>query len=222
MKILLVEDNLPLCENLTAMLEQEGYAVRACHDGIEAEYLMQNGSSDLVLLDRLLPGKDGLSVLRAVRANGVQTPVILLTALNDIGDKITGLDAGADDYIVKPFHMGELLARIRIWSRRTVPLEDPSEVRFRDLTLIPAGCVLRGPGGETILPKRLAELAGLLLKSTEKPLARQTIFNRIWGPDAQVNENILDTYLHLLRQRLEHVGSAVQIVNHRGVGYHLA
>ena len=102
MKILLVEDNLPLCENLTAMLEQEGYAVRSCHDGVEAEYLIMNSSSDLVLLDRLLPGKDGLSILRAIRANGIQTPVILLTALNEIGDKITGLDAGADDYIVKP------------------------------------------------------------------------------------------------------------------------
>lgn len=221
MKILLVEDNLPLCKNLTAMLEQEGYTVRACHDGIEAEYLMLNGCSDLVLLDRLLPGKDGLSVLCSVRASGVQTPVILLTALNDIGDKITGLDAGADDYVVKPFHMGELLARIHIWERRSVPLEDPYEIRFGDLTLLPASCLLRGPCGESVLPKRLAELAGLLLRSAEKPLARHTIFNRIWGPDARVNENVLDTYLHLLRQKLSGIGSAVQIINHRGVGYHL-
>ena len=95
-------------------------------------------------------------------------------------------------------------------------------MRFKDIALIPASCVLQGPCGETILPKRLAQLAELLLKSAEKPLARQTIFNRIWGPDAQVNENILDTYLHLLRQRLDNVGSTVQIINHRGVGYHLA
>lgn len=118
MKILLVEDNVSLCRNIASVLQNEGYTVVTCSNGNEAEFQMLNNSSDLILLDRMLPGKDGITLTREARAAGITVPILLLTALDTLGDKVTGLDAGADDYIVKPFAMEELLARLRIWSRR--------------------------------------------------------------------------------------------------------
>ena len=121
MKILLVEDHDALRHNIEAVLKSEGYTVVSCADGIDAEFQIVNNSSDLILLDRMLPGQDGLTITRKARAQGITTPILMLTALDSLGDKVSGLDAGADDYIVKPFAMEELLARLRIWSRRSVP-----------------------------------------------------------------------------------------------------
>ena len=118
MKILLVEDHDALRHNIEAVLKSEGYTVVSCADGIDAEFQIMNNSSDLILLDRMLPGQDGLTITRKARAQGITTPILMLTALDSLGDKVSGLDAGADDYIVKPFAMEELLARLRIWSRR--------------------------------------------------------------------------------------------------------
>lgn len=221
MKILLVEDNDALRRNISAVLKSEGYTVVTCSDGNDAEFQILNNSSDLILLDRMLPGQDGLSLTRKARSNGIETPILLLTALDSLGDKVSGLDAGADDYIVKPFAMEELLARLRIWSRRTVPLEDPSELEFGDLRYRPGVRLLKGPSGEEILPKRLAQLMELLLRSAGSPITRNIIFNRIWGPDAEVTDAVIDTYIHLVRQRLSHLHSCVKIVNSRGTGYQL-
>lgn len=221
MKILLVEDNDSLRHNISAVLQSEGYTVVPCSDGNDAEFQILNNSSDLILLDRMLPGQDGLSLTRKARSNGIATPILLLTALDSLGDKVSGLDAGADDYIVKPFAMEELLARLRIWSRRTVPLEDPRELEFGDLCYRPGVRLLKGPGGEEILPKRLAQLMELLLRSAGSPITRNIIFNRIWGPDAEVTDAVIDTYIHLVRQRLTHLHSGVKIVNSRGTGYRL-
>lgn len=145
MKILLVEDNVSLCRNIASVLQNEGYTVVTCSNGNEAEFQMLNNSSDLILLDRMLPGKDGITLTREARAAGITVPILLLTALDTLGDKVTGLDAGADDYIVKPFAMEELLARLRIWSRRTVSLEDPGELCFGDLSYRPSVRQLSGP-----------------------------------------------------------------------------
>ena len=112
MKILLVEDNVSLCRNIASVLQNEGYTVVTCSNGNEAEFQMLNNSSDLILLDRMLPGKDGITLTREARTAGITVPILLLTALDTLGDKVTGLDAGADDYIVKPFAMEELLAQI--------------------------------------------------------------------------------------------------------------
>ena len=155
MKILLVEDNVSLSRNIATVLQNEGYTVVTCSNGNEAEFQMLNNSSDLILLDRMLPGKDGITLTREARAAGITVPILLLTALDTLGDKVTGLDAGADDYIVKPFAMEELLARLRIWSRRTVSLEDPGELCFGDLSYRPSVRQLSGPAGKEVLPKRL-------------------------------------------------------------------
>ena len=193
----------------------------SCADGIDAEFQIMNNSSDLILLDRMLPGQDGLTITRKARAQGITTPILMLTALDSLGDKVSGLDAGADDYIVKPFAMEELLARLRIWSRRSVPLEDPSQLDFGDLCYQPGVRLLKGPEGEEILPKRLAQLMELLLRSAGTPITRSVIFNRIWGPDAEVTDAVIDTYIHLVRQRLIHLHSKVKIINSRGTGYQL-
>lgn len=221
MKVLLVEDNYELRKNIAAVLEAEGYTVEESADGEDAEYRILQNSSDLVILDRMLPGQDGVAVTRHAREEGITTPILMLTALDTIGDKITGLDAGADDYIVKPFAMQELLARLRIWSRRAVPIENPTELQFGDLRLTASTKLLCGPLGEEVLPKRLCQMLELLMRQAPKPLNRQTLFSRVWGPDSDVNEGIIDTYIHLLRQKLRHLGSAVQIVTNRGTGYHL-
>lgn len=169
MKILLVEDNVSLCRNIASVLQNEGYTVVTCSNGNVAEFQMLNNSSDLILLDRMLPGKDGITLTREARAAGITVPILLLTALDTLGDKVTGLDAGADDYIVKPFAMEELL-----------------------------------------------------LRNAEVPITRNVIFNRIWGPDAEVTDAVIDTYIHLTRQRLAHLQSAVKIQNSRGTGYQLS
>lgn len=221
MKILLVEDHDALRHNIEAVLKSEGYTVVSCTDGIDAEFQIMNNSSDLILLDRMLPGQDGLTITRKARAQGITTPILMLTALDSLGDKVSGLDAGADDYIVKPFAMEELLARLRIWSRRSVPLEDPSQLDFGDLCYQPGVRLLKGPEGEEILPKRLAQLMELLLRSAGTPITRSVIFNRIWGPDAEVTDAVIDTYIHLVRQRLIHLHSKVKIINSRGTGYQL-
>ena len=221
MKILLVEDHDALRHNIEAVLKSEGYTVVSCADGIDAEFQIMNNSSDLILLDRMLPGQDGLTITRKARAQGITTPILMLTALDSLGDKVSGLDAGADDYIVKPFAMEELLARLRIWSRRSVPLEDPSQLDFGDLCYQPGVRLLKGPEGEEILPKRLAQLMELLLRSAGTPITRSVIFNRIWGPDAEVTDAVIDTYIHLVRQRLIHLHSKVKIINSRGTGYQL-
>lgn len=221
MKILLVEDNTALRRNIAAVLQSEGYTVVPCADGDDAEFQILSNSSDLVLLDRMLPGQDGLTLTCKARAKGITTPILMLTALDSLGDKVTGLDAGADDYIVKPFAMEELLARLRIWSRRTVPLEDPRQLEYGDLCYQPGVRLLRGPAGEEVLPKRLAQLIELLVRSAGTPITRRSIFNRIWGPDAEVTDSVIDTYIHLMRQRLAHLRSGVRIVSSRGTGYQL-
>ena len=130
MKILLVEDNVSLCRNIASVLQNEGYTVVTCSNGNEAEFQMLNNSSDLILLDRMLPGKDGITLTREARAAGITVPILLLTALDTLGDKVTGLDAGADDYIVKPFDLDELGARIAAHLRREQRRQNNSAVRF--------------------------------------------------------------------------------------------
>ena len=185
-------------------------------------HLLKTGYYDACILDRMLPELDGLTLLKSARADGISIPVLMLTALGQIGDRVDGLDAGADDYLTKPFDTRELLARLRIWSRRTVSLEDPGELCFGDLSYRPSVRQLSGPAGKAVLPKRLAQLIELLLRNAEVPITRNVIFNRIWGPDAEVTDAVIDTYIHLTRQRLAHLQSAVKIQNSRGTGYQLS
>lgn len=221
MRVLLVEDDRLLAESLKFQIEKEGLTLDVCYTGDDGLHYMTETAYDLVLLDRLLPGLDGLTLLREARGRGVETPVILLTALGELGDKIDGLDAGADDYIVKPFEFGELMARMRSVSRRPRGLERDQGVQAGDMTLFPEEKRLRGPGGECFLSKRENGLMELLMRSPGAVLTRQVMLSRVWGPDAEVEEGNLDNYIHFLRRRLRTVKSCCQIATVRGVGYRM-
>ncbi|MDL2253581.1 response regulator transcription factor [Ruminococcaceae bacterium OttesenSCG-928-I18] len=221
MRILMIEDDRELCDATAMQLRQQGYDVDLSHDGEEGLYYMQQGVYDLVLLDRMLPLLDGLSVLRNAREGGITTPVLLLTALGRVGDRVDGLDAGADDYLTKPFDIRELLARVRALVRRPGEIRTKQEVRFGDLLLDLSALTLEGEKARCTLSKKEGELLGMLMKSAGQTLSRANLFGRVWGPDTDVEEASLDSYAHFVRRRLAAVSDHVRLVTVRGVGYRL-
>lgn len=221
MRILLVEDEEALCRAVRDTLAAAGYTVDCCGTGPDALDALCAGSYDLVLLDRMLPGLDGLSVLRQARQAGVRTPVLMLTALDAVGDRVAGLDAGADDYLPKPFATEEPLARVRALGRRPAQWEDSRQLRRGDLVLQPVGRLLTGPAGVCTLSHRECELLELFLRSPGVTLPRERILLNVWGPDSEVESGNIDNYIHLVRRRLRLVGSRMELVTCRGAGYRL-
>ncbi len=222
MRILLIEDDRKLNEALCCALRREGYEVDACLDGEEGLYYMETGAADLVLLDRMLPGLSGAELLRQRRQAGDTTPVLMLTAMGTLEDRITGLDLGADDYLVKPFAMEELMARIRSLSRRGAAFHVTSDqLCWEDLTLSESSCQLTGPGGECTLSRRECGLLAALLRHPRQTLGRSQLLLSVWGPDTEVEDGNLDNYIFFLRRRLTALSSSVKIQTVRGVGYRL-
>lgn len=221
MKILLIEDDKNLCDTLKFQLEKEFHEVDLCHDGRDGLDLFLQDAYDLVLLDRMLPTMNGLLVLKKARQAGITTPVILVTALGELYDRIEGLDNGADDYIVKPFAFEELLARIRSLGRRTGKWTENDVLRYGDISYDLCLRQLSGPAGNILLSGREGRLLEVFLRDTGTTLRRMVILSRVWGADAEVEEGNLDTYVHFLRKRLLHVGSALSLTTVRGVGYRL-
>lgn len=219
MRILLVEDDKQLNESLTFQLELEGFTVDSCFDGEEACYYGEQNIYDMILLDRLLPGMEGTEVLTTLRKNGITTPVILLTALGTLSDKVTGLDLGADDYLVKPFEIEELFARIRCITRRPNNLNTDNTLSVSDVIWYIGEDRLMGPSGSCTLSKREAALMETFLRRKEQILSRNLLLLKVWGPDSDVEEGNLDNYIHFLRRRLMGVGSNLQIKTIRGIGY---
>lgn len=221
MKILLIEDDKNLCDTLKFQLEKELHEVDLCHDGRDGLDLFLQDAYDLVLLDRMLPTMNGLLVLKKARNAGITTPVILVTALGELYDRIEGLDNGADDYIVKPFAFEELLARIRSLGRRTGKWAENEVLRQGDVSYDPCLRQLTGPTGSILLSGREGRLLEVFLRDTGTTLRRMVILSRVWGADTEVEEGNLDTYVHFLRKRLLHVGSTLTLATIRGVGYRL-
>lgn len=221
MRILLIEDDVGLCETLSFQLRQEGYAVDVSRDGEEGLLFAREGVHDLILLDRMLPGLDGLALLRTMRREGIATPVIFLTALGQVGDRTLGLDSGADDYMVKPFDIGELLARIRCVLRRPGTLQSQEELTFGDIAYTPRTLTLRRGEETTVLSKRLGDVLELFLRNPGQTLPRETILLRVWGLDSDVEDGNLDNYVYFLRRSLGKVGSRLKLTTLRGVGYRL-
>lgn len=219
MRILLVEDDRQLNKTLSFQLEAEGFLVDSCFDGDEACYYGEQNIYDLILLDRMLPYMEGTQVLTAMRKKGISTPVIMLTALGSLEDKVTGLDLGADDYLVKPFAIEELLARIRCIARRPNTLNDTNILSLSDITWRMDESILSGPSGSCTLSKREAALMETFLRRKDQVLSRNILLLKVWGPDSDVEEGNLDNYIHFLRRRLEGVGSHLQIKTIRGIGY---
>ncbi len=220
MRILIVEDDPAQLELLIRLLEKEGFSAEGYRDGATGLYALSSQGYDLAIVDRLLPELDGVSLLRAYRAKGGAVPVILLTALSSVGDRVTGLDAGADDYLAKPFAPDELLARIRALLRRPAGLHTEGLCRG-DITLYPRAGRLEGPGGSCSLSKREAELMYLFMSNFAQVLSRETILLRVWGNDTGVEERNIDNFVFLVRRRLRNVCSTVQIHTIRGFGYRM-
>ena len=221
MKILLIEDDENLAASIKFQLEKEGYETDTCYDGEEGLYYMKERSHDLVILDRMLPSMDGITVLQVARKNHVSTPVIMLTALGELHDKLSGLKGGADDYMVKPFAFEELLARIECIVRRPVIWENTTELSLGDITYDPESGRLEGNGKECTLSKREGTLLELMLRNAGQTLPREVILNRVWGADSDVEDGNLDNYIHFLRRRLKSVKSTLNLKTVRGIGYRL-
>lgn len=215
----MIEDDLDLQKAVAYALESEGYTVDACAEGDDGLRWMLENAHDLVLLDRMLPRLDGMTILRKAREAGVATPVLMVTALDKVEDLVEGLDHGADDYMVKPFALPELLARVRAMSRRPRAWEPSGLIEKGSLTFDPARKSLSCGEAICSLSKREADLLGILLKNAGKIVPRSTLLTHVWGPDAQVEEGNLENYIHFVRRRLKAVGSPLVLSTVRGVGY---
>lgn len=221
MRILMIEDDKNLVMATAKTLRHEGYEVDSALDGDEGLYYLTEGAYDAVLLDRMLPGLSGTELLTIIRGRGISTPVLMLTALGAIDDRVSGLDAGADDYLTKPFDTRELLARIRALVRRPAPLTSTKELRYADLLLDIDSLYLEGNTGRCTLSKKEAELLSALIRDGGKTLPRAKLFALAWGLDAEAMEANLDSYAHFIRRRLKTVSSNVKLITVRGVGYKL-
>lgn len=221
MRILMIEDDKKLCASVKYQLEKQGYTVDVCHDGEEGLFFIRENAHDLILLDRMLPGLDGMSVLKSARRHGVQTPIILVTALGELIDRVQGLDIGADDYIVKPFAFEELLARIRSALRRPGSWTSETHLSFGDVSYDSDQKTLCSQGNSCTLSRREGELLELFLRNPQQTLPRLLILARVWGAEGEVEEGNLDNYIHFLRRRLKSIKSTLVIKTVRGVGYRL-
>ena len=222
MNILMIEDDKELCEAVSFRLEQEGFSVTSCHDGEEGLYYMQESPFDLVILDRMLPHMNGIEVLKEARSRQIRTPVLMLTALGELNDRLAGLNGGADDYMVKPFAFEELLARIRCLLRRPAVYQDSvKSISLGDVSFVPETRTLSSWEKTCTLSSREGELMEVFLRNPGQTLPRQLLLSRVWGLEADVEEGNLDNYIHFLRRRLKTVESTMQIRTVRGVGYQL-
>ncbi|UWQ23094.1 response regulator transcription factor [Jannaschia sp. W003] len=216
MHIVVVEDHVPLAKGIAYQLRDAGHAVDLLHDGDAADAFLRGDGADLVVLDVNLPGRDGIAVLRGMRARGDLRPVLMLTARAGTDDKVAGLDAGADDYLAKPFEMAELAARIRALSRRTQARE-PDARRIGSLRFDPAGRTLEGPDGPIALPRRELALLEALLAAEGRTVPKQRLLDSLYGTGADVGEEVVEVYVSRLRKRLKPHGVEIRVA--RGLGY---
>ena len=219
--LLVVDDEPALRATLERALTTEGYEVETAPDGIAALGAIARSEPDAIVLDVLMPGADGLEVTRRLRADGRRTPILLLTARDAVGDRVAGLDAGADDYLVKPFALDELLARMRALLRRNAPQESGEVLRFADLSLDTGTReVLRG-ARPIELTRTEFSLLELFLRNPRQVLPRSLVFDRVWGYDFGPTSNALEVYVGYLRRKTEADGEPRLIHTVRGVGYAL-
>ncbi len=218
-RILLVEDEARVASVISRTLRLEGYEVEIAPNGEAALSKALNSSPDLIILDLMLPDIDGLEVCRQLRAVGVKEPVLMLTARDAIPDRVAGLDAGADDYLVKPFDFEELLARLRALLRRTARYETSTPLRFADLELDPLTRRCTRGGRPIHLTTKEFDILELFMRHPNQVLTRDLIYDRIWSYDFAGESNIIDVYVRYLRAKTEEGGGSRLIHTVRGVGY---
>ena len=219
MRILLVEDEQHLSEAIAHILKKNHYTVDAVFDGSDGLDFALTGIYDLIILDIMLPKMDGISVLKRLRQEGYDTPVLLLSAKSEISDKVKGLDSGADDYLAKPFNTEELLARIRALSRRKGEIVSDNNLVFGDITLNISTMTLSKDNLSVNLTLKEFEVLEHLIKRGEMISPKNQIIEKLWGFDSEAEANHVEVYVSFLRKKLSFVKSNVTIQAVRGVGY---
>ncbi|MDR7363455.1 response regulator transcription factor [Nocardioides marmoribigeumensis] len=218
MHVVVVDDEERIVTLLTRYLAERGITTTACHDGPSGLAAARRGDADAMVLDLMLPGLSGLEVCRTLRAEGNDLPVLLLTARGTLDERVAGLGEGADDYLVKPFALEEVHARLQAITRRRAPRED-DHLRVGALVLDPDGHRLWVAGTETEVPRREFAMLRTLMESPGRAVSRDRLFDEVWDDDTDISSNALDVTVSRLRQRVE--GGGVEIRTVRGVGYRL-
>lgn len=218
MRIVLVEDNQSLRKGIAYRLSDDGHAVDLLDNGDDAEQFLQQEDCDLVILDINLPGRDGLEVLQAMRRRNDPRPVILLTARSTTQDRVAGLDAGADDYLVKPFEMDELAARIRALSRRK-DIAPRRRIDIGQLTLDLESPQLLANGTAIEVPRRELSVLVALAEARGTPVSKETLLDKTYGAGSGTDEKVVEVYISRLRKRLSEYNVSIRV--HRGIGYAL-
>ena len=218
MRILVVEDEQDLNRILAKTLKAEGYSVDSCFDGVEALDYLKGAEYDAVVLDVMMPRMDGFSVLAQMRADGNETPVLFLTAKDSVPDRVHGLDAGADDYLPKPFDPDELLSRVRAILRRSEAYQ-PTVLAYGDLTLDPGSGNLSCRKDSIRLSGREFQIMELFMRSPRQVFSAERIMERVWGWDNEAEINVVWVNISNLRKKLKSIGSHVTLQANRGLGY---
>ena len=220
MRLLFAEDDRDLSAAVKTLLERSGYVVDAVYDGAEAVDYTAAEDYDGIIMDWMMPEMDGVEALRKIRASGSTIPCMLLTARDAVEDRVTGLDAGADDYLPKPFNGGELLARVRAMLRRRESYV-PDTLRFEDLTLDKGNCELACGGSSVRLTGKSYQLMELFMENPRLLFSVQQLMDKVWGWDSEAEINVVWVNISQLRKKLADLGSCTEIRVHRGTGYSL-
>jgi len=219
MRLLMVEDEKYMADAIAQVLKKNNYSVDLVYNGEDGLDYGLSGIYDIIILDIMLPKMDGISVLKKLRKNGIETPVILLTARGEVEDKVHGLDSGADDYLAKPFHIDELLARLRALGRRKTELINDGILKYEDIRLNPHVLQLECGSKRTVLTLKESQLLELLIKRNGMIVSKENIIEKLWGYDTDAEDNHVEIHMSLLRKKLAQLNSGVYIHTIRGAGY---
>lgn len=217
----MVEDEKYLAKAVAEILKKNHYIVDLAHDGEYGLDLALSGIYDLFIFDIMLPKMDGLTILEKIRKAGIDEPVILLTARGEVEDRVRGLDLGADDYLPKPFHNDELLARLRALSRRKEELQVDGSLIFGDLKLFPHALSLSCDDNQVKMTLKETQVLEMLIKNKNKVLSKEQMIEKIWGYDSEAEDNHVEAHISLIRKKLTKINSSVAIKTIRGAGYTL-
>lgn len=220
MRVLIVEDEMRLADSIGELMKEQKYAVDIVYDGKDGYDYAASGIYDVIILDIMLPGMNGFEIVKSLRRQKINTPVILLTARDETSDKVRGLDCGADDYMTKPFQVEELLARVRALSRRQgeVILE---ELKYKNLTLNLANYSLSCSGKSVHLGFKEFEIIKILMSNPNSIVPKEDLLTKVWGYDSDAEDNNVEVYISFLRKKLNFLASGVTINTVRRIGYHL-
>ncbi len=219
MKILIIEDEYSLADAISETLKKENFMTNIITDGEEGENEALTGIYDLILLDIMLPNKDGFKILDSLQKAKIETPVIILTAKSEIYDKLNGLENGADDYITKPFHIKELVARIKVVLKRKTDVNDLSIIKYEDLSLNLRNGKISCRNNEITINGKELELLEILMINKNQAVSREILADKIWGYNCDAEYNNVEVYISFLRKKLKLLKSKVEIKTVRGIGY---